>query len=56
MPNSDFSKWTPVSIIAEKVSEFQSLSKEKVNGLGWLITTRSGETKFIERDLKQAYF
>lgn len=48
MPDSDTSKWTPVNLIAEKIHDLlkSSALKEEINGKSWLITTRSGETKF----------
>ena len=49
MPDADTSKWTPVNLIAEKVAEFLLLSRAEINGKSWLITTRLGETKFIEK-------
>lgn len=47
MPTADFSKWTPVHEIAEKVANFMKLSKNEINGTSWLITTRSNLTEFV---------
>lgn len=49
MPDADTSKWTPVSLIAQKVAEFMKFDREKVNGKSWLIVTRSGVTNFTEK-------
>ena len=49
MPQADFSKWTPVNFIAEKVGNFLKLEdkRDKINGTSWFIKTREGETEFI---------
>ena len=49
MPEADTSKWTPTYLIAEKVAEFLKAPRDEINGKIWLITTRSGETKFTAK-------